>query len=261
MLQGFFYSQRGDDRGPTKDEFRNMAFQGILAGACMVTTYAYIPSYTDYINPGSTGERDWAERQEVYSEIAALKPILLSDLPEPHYEVKGAGKWLNTMSRRYNGKSYLFAVNNQGVSKKAKIHLDGVKKITGMYTGETYQADADGWFTIEFEDYQVEVFEYEQADYKSSHAELERFGLADKDGNAIPMINAAGDDAAFLVPENMKHAEFSIQASDYAQLYINGGKVERTGAISLDDCSEVAVKIVSEDGRFSEEKIFALRRK
>ena len=58
-------------------------------------------------------------------------------------------------------------------------HQYCLKTIKGMYTGTVYEADKNGWFDISWEKYGTEVFEYEQADYKSSHAELTRFGISD----------------------------------------------------------------------------------
>ena len=98
----------------------------------------------------------------------------------------------------------------------ARIYLDGVTKIKGMYSKKTYTADEAGWFDIEFDKYQTEIFEYEQADYKSSHAELKRFGLsgcvtADSEGEAY-----------FIIPEGIEKAEYKAAVSDYAKVYING---------------------------------------
>ncbi len=248
--QGFWYNKRGDLRGPNLDELRCMVFQGLCADICMICTYRYgqTPS------PGRTPEEEWEIQKSLYGEIQYLEPIILSVLPAPYYEVKGGGEWLNTIAKRYDGKSYLFTVNNENESKYARIYLDGVNKIQGMYSKKTYTADADGWFTLEFDGYATEIFEYEQADYKSSHAELTRFGLSDC------MLADSESDAYFLIPEDMKEAEYNCAISDQAALYINGNKAEKSGKIDLAGLSEIKVKVVSEDGRSMTEKTFPIQR-
>ena len=255
MPQGFWYNTRveGDLRAPTQEEFRNMVFQAIIAGASMLETYSF-NSATNTPSPGRTAEEEWKIITTVYDEVSYLEPIILSVLPAPYYKTLGGGDWLNTMSKRHDGKSYLFAVNNDKSAHLARIYLDGVTKIKGMYSKKTYTADEAGWFDIEFDKYQTEIFEYEQADYKSSHAELKRFGLsgcvtADSEGEAY-----------FIIPEGIEKAEYKAAVSDYAKVYINGNEVQTTGTLDLADLTEITVKVVSEDGRFETEKIYKVQR-
>ena len=254
ITQNFWYDVRGDLRGPNQTEYRNMIFQGLTAGACMIDSWAYRWA-KEKPNPGSTFEKDWADTTEVLEELKYLEPIILSVLPAPHYEIKGGGEWLNTMSKRHDGKSYLFTVNNEPAVKVAKIYLDGVKEIRGMYTDKVYEADDNGWFEIEWDSYEVEVFEYEQEDYKSSHAELLRFGLSD-----IVMTDSESEVSSFVIPKDVNEAEYNAKVSDYATLYINDTAVENKGTLDLTDLSEIKVRVVSEDGRFETEKTYKIKR-
>lgn len=254
ILQLFWYSGRGDLRGPTKDEYRNMAFQAILAGSCMLDAYAYSEAY-NYPSPGKAKGEEWKEWAEVYEEIQYLEPIILSVDPTPYYEVKGGDKWLNTMARRYDGKSYLFTVNNTNAAQSAMIYLDGVKKIKGMYSKKEYEADDSGCFEIEWDAYETEVFEYEQSDYKSPHAELTTFGLTDS-----ILGDAESEVSFFTVPQDKIEFDYNARISDYATLYINGEKVENIGKLNLEELSEINVKVLSEDGRFKTEKTFLIKR-
>lgn len=254
ILQMFWYRGRGDLKAPTKEEFRNMAFQAICAGSCMLDAYAFSEAYHSP-SPGREKGEEWKEWSEVYEEIQYLEPIILSVDPAPYYEVKGGGDWLNTMARRHDGKSYLFTVNNSGKESSAVIYLDGVKKIKGMYSKKVYEADDSGYFEIEWDAYETEVFEYEQADYKSPHAKLTTFGLAD----AI-LGDAESEISCFIIPVDKSEFEYNARISDYASFYINGEKAETTGKINLDGLSEIKVKVVSEDGRFITEKTFLLER-
>lgn len=254
ILQSFWYDVRGDLRGPTKEEFRNMAFQALIAGSCMLDAYGY-RAMMETPSPGRTGDEEWNDVVGVYDEIKYLEPILLSVEPAPYYEVKGGGQWLNTMAKRHDGKSYLFTVNNTNEARSAVIYLDGVKKIKGMYSKKEYEADDNGYFEIEWDNYETEVFEFEQADYKSSHAELTAFGLAD-----AVIVDAESEEPSIIASSDKSELEYSARISDYASLYINGEKVESTGKLKLDGLTEINVKVVSEDERFSTEKTYIIKR-
>ena len=254
ILQMFWYKGRGDLRGPTQEEFRNMAFQAILAGSCMLDAYAFSEAYHSP-SPGREKGEEWKEWGKVFEEIQRFEPIILSVEPAPYYEVKGEVEWLNTMARRHDGKSYLFAVNNSGTANTASIHLDGIKEIKGMYSEKVYKADENGCFEISFDAYQTEVFEWVSEDYKSPHAELTHFGLSE-----ALIIDAESDAPSFIIPSDMTDAEYSFKMSDFAQAYINGKKVETKGKINLDGLSELDVKVASEDGRFVAEKTYQIKR-
>lgn len=254
ILQSFWYNGRGDLRGPTEEEFRNMAFQAIVAGSCMLDAFGY-RAMKATPSPGRTGDEEWNEVVGIYDEIHYLEPIILSVEPAPYYEIKGGGEWLNTMTKRHNGKSYLFTVNNVNDTKSAAIHLEGVKEIKGMYSKEVYEADENGYFEIEWDEYGVEVFEFEQADYKSPHAELETFGFAD----AIT-IDMDSEIQTVIFPNDKTEYSYSARTSDFSTLYINGEKSEKTGTIDISSLSEINIKVVSEDGRFSTEKTYLIKR-
>ena len=54
--------------------------------------------------------------------------------------------------------------------------------------------------------------------------------------------------------------EYSAKTSDYASLFINEQKAEKTGKLNLEGLSEIKVKVVSEDGRFETEKTYKIVR-
>ena len=255
IIQNYWYDTRGDLRGPTQQEYRNMVFQALCAGACMIDSWSYRWS-KEKPNPGRTFEEDWADMTEVFAELQYLEPVLLSTAPAPYYEVKGGGEWLNHMSKRYDGKSYLFAVNNEPAGKLAKIYLDGVKNIRGMYSGRELTADENGWFEVEFDGYEVEIFEYEQADYQSSHAELIRFGIP---GQIVR--DSEGDDSVVSISAELEKVEYKASISDGAVLYINGNQVETLGTLQTEGLTEIAVKVVSEDRRFETLKTYTIERR
>lgn len=254
ILQGFWFHTRGDSRGPTPQEFKNMAFQALIAGACMLDCYAWSDAKSKP-SPGMTAEDMLAMVTDTYDEIQYLEPIILSAEPAPYYEVNGGGNWLKHMTKRYDGKSYLFAVNADGNDGTATVYLDGVTEIRSMYTKQVYEADDTGWFTIEMSSYGVDVFEYEQADYKSSHAELTRFGL-----DEIVTVDSESETPAFIVGADLNEVTYNAKISDYATLFINENLVENTGTLNISGLDEIVVKVVSEDERFVTEKTYKINR-
>lgn len=255
ILQMYWYSPRGDLRGPTKEEFRSMTFQAICAGSFMLDAYGWQDAVNNSPAPGRAKGDGWKDWGPILEEVQYLEPIILSVDPAPYYEVKGGGEWLNTMARRHDGKSYLFTVNNSGKDGSAIIYLDGVKKIKGMYSKKEYEADDNGYFEIEWEAYGTEVFEYEQSDYKSPHAELKNFAAT----NAV-VADSESEVPSIIISGETNELEYNAHISDYASLYINEEKVETTGKLNLEGLSEIKIKIVSEDGRFSTEKTFMIKR-
>ena len=264
MSQGIWYTGRGDLREPTYEEFKNMCFQAVMAGISSLTLH----SYGTFFRTGSGFEdksvaqvlADW---EQVYRELQHLEPIVLSVLPAPYYEVEGGGKWLDTITRRYDGKSYLFTVNTSKEKNTAKIYLDGAKKIKGLYSGEEYTADQNGYFNLDFDKYEVEVFEYEQADYKSSHAELRNFVAANYtvyNAGDFGIVPATTDTPTIVIDDGAKEMDYRAYMSDYATLYINGEAVHEVGTINIDGVDKLDLKIVSEDGRFTTEKTYLIQR-
>ncbi len=254
ILQAFYYNGRKDERAPNKIEFRNMAFQALCEKAAMIEIYGYY-----YIkgmpSPDRPWQETWADYESVLNEIKYLKPILLSTDPAPYYQVKGGDEWLKTRTIRHDGKSYLFTVNVLNEGKIAKVYLDGVTKIKGMYSKKVYEADSNGWFEIEWDGYESEIFEYEQEDYLSPHAEFKRFGLSDIvtiDSESVP---------CFIIPEGKTEVEYCAAISEFAKLYINGEEKEITGKLDISGLSEIKLKVVSQDGRFQTEKVYKLERK
>jgi len=258
IAQGFCWGDNGGYREPTQQEFRNMLFQGLCAGASMFEMYAY--QHLKGESP-DTWRSSYEGYMEVYDEIGrSLEPIILSVEPSPYYEIRGGGNWLNHMSRRHNGHSYLFAVNNRQEENTAKFYLDGATEMTGMYSGKTYQADDEGWVTVDFDELAVEVFMYEQPDYLSSHAELSYFSLLNQDGSGIFMTDSDAEHPSFKIPECKKEVQFAAVTSENAKLFINDQQVNTNGTIDITNKSAITVRVESEDGRFSTEKTYLLER-
>ena len=134
-MQGHWDTGRGDLRGPTLEEFRNMTFQAICAESCMLDCFAWSGSIKVKPNPGMTAEEHLQMIVDVYAEVQFLEPIILSVEPAPYYEVV-AGDWFVHMTKRHEGKSYLFAVNTAGAI--------GLKKTASVNIAAVLPADPEG---------------------------------------------------------------------------------------------------------------------
>ena len=247
-LQGFWYKNRGDLRGPTEQEYRNMVWQALCEGVVAIDTY----SYTDMkANPwsGKTYEELWDEQATVLGEVEEFEQILLSTLPAPYYETDAVG--VRLMSRRYNGKSYLFAVNTDNSAKTVKVKMGTGLSATEYYTDAQLIADSEGYFTLNMDSYGVAILEIAQSDYLSPNAKLIRFGV-----EGAPITNADSEIPDIIIDSSVTELSYRAETSDYAQVYINGVPVQNVGKINVEGASSLMVEVVSQDGKHMTEKKF-----
>ena len=238
-------------REPNITEYRNMIWQALIAGADGIDNYQYNSIRS------TTGEANWPAKWkeicEVFCEIKHLEPVLLSLEPTPYYEVYGGGNWLKHTTRRHEGKSYLFTANTDPGKKTAQVKFEGVKVIRSMYTGEEIEANADGVFEIKWSGYGTDIFEMDQPEYESHHAELNRFALVD-----TILTGAEVEESAFSIKEGTKEITYRATISDKAKLYINGELRENVGTLDVSGLDAITVKVVSENGKNVTEKTYSI---
>ena len=137
-----------------------------------------------------------------------------------------------------------------------------------MYTDKEYTADENGWFKIDLEGYEVEIFEFSQEDYLSPHAELIRFGVSSKDHSYV-VTDFDAETPVINIDDDAQKLDFLATVSDYATVYINDVKMGElsdvknvgvSGSIDITGIDSINVKVVSEDGRFSNEQTYLLSR-
>ncbi|MBR1968997.1 MAG: hypothetical protein IKA17_01430 [Clostridia bacterium] len=251
-LQGFWYKNRGDLRGPTEQEYRNMVWQALCEGIVAIDTY----SYTDMkANPwsGKTYEELWNEQATVLGEVEKFEQIILSTLPAPYYETDAEG--VRLMSKRHNGKSYLFVVNTDNSAKTVKVKMEANLNATEYYTDAQLIADSEGYFTLNMGEYGVAILEIAQSDYLSPNAELIRFGV-----EGAPITNADSEIPDIIIDSSVTELSYKAETSDYAQVYINGVPVQNVGKINVEGASSLIVEVVSQDGKRETEKTFNIKR-
>ena len=103
---------------PTRDEMRNMAWQGIAGGANGLVFYSYT-----YLmkSPTTPFDKGFADVCAVAQEVRNLFPVLLSDGTPPIFAVKDDNLAVRTWCK--GGKLYLLAVNRTCDELKGTVML------------------------------------------------------------------------------------------------------------------------------------------
>lgn len=225
-LQGFFYSEReGDTRGPNRTELLNMMWQALCEGASVVEWYAYNRMLND---PNKTYDEWNADLRAVFGELSEYEDILLSYEPSPKFSVSGGGEWLNITTRRYNGKTYLFAVNNTNTEKSATVKIDGGESVA-----------------LSFAPLEVKKIELTQEDYLSPKAELKAMGFSN--GDDVFAV-AQGEENTLYVHPDSAVINYCADISDGAKLYIGKKEMPTSGKITVRVARKFTVTVVAADG-------------
>lgn len=252
-IQGFWFTARGDLRGPTEQEYRNMAWQVICEGITLLDSYAY----TDMkAKPWQDKEPEeiWAEQMKVYSEAEELENVILSTSPAPWYEILADDtSHITSMAKRYGDKSYIFAVNTKNSEQNITVCADDILSANDYYNKTEKIVVSDNSFSYTLAPYGVAIFEIEQPEFKSSHAEMKLFSVSDS------IINYDEEGIAEICVLNGKKAlDYKVHASDFSKLYINGTEAQMSGSVNIDGLSALTVKIVSEDEKNYTQKTYTL---
>ena len=124
------FRKDGKGRMPTREEMRNMTWQGIAGGANGIIFYSYT-----YLmkSPTTPFEKGFADVCAVAQEVRDLFPVLLSDGKAPRF--KSSDLSLAVRTWRKGGKFYLLAVNRTREELKGTVTLHedftNVKAIMG----------------------------------------------------------------------------------------------------------------------------------
>lgn len=244
-------------REPNEEELRNMVWQAICEGVQGISFWA---SFVSFTRPNLKPSLSWQEymgiQNKLMGEVKQLNDVLTSADPKPYYELKGSKDCFNITSKHHDKKSYVFMVNNTNDVQSGVLKLDDdVKSITSLYTGETYNVGKDGYFKIEFDPLQVEIFEYEQDSYQSSEADLKflKFYLPDDE---TVVINYVDDEAVIRLPQSVETIKYSATIGRKAKIYVDGNLSEASGNIAVNGKNSINVKVVSENEKFATEKTY-----
>lgn len=238
VLQGFRWEGRGDLRGPTEPELKNMAWQAICEGVDGLDWYSYSSMMKDTVE---TNEQWLNKLNNVFSDIRGYEDVILSDEPVPNYSVTGGGDWLNLTLRRRNGKTYLFAVNNTYSAKSAVIDIEG-----------------NSTQNLSFDALEVKKIELEQADFLSPEAELITMGFSN--GNETFPV-AEGEKNILYVNSKSGVINYNAKISNGAKLYIGNREMPENGKITVKYADSFEVRIVAENGVNTFSKIYQIIKK
>lgn len=239
VLQGFHQATAGQSqavRSPNFQELRNMAWQAICEGAEGLDCYAYPDMKTD---PSKDFDTWWSEVKSVYHEVSSYQNVLLSDEAAPLYYAEG-GERLNLMVKRYNGMTYLFAVNPTKQPQSAAVTIEGL-----------------GRYPLALQGLEVRILAMEQNAYPSPAAELKSLGFYN--GN-VSFPVAEGEETVLYVPMGQHVINYTADISDGAQLYIGGVARGNHGNITLWHTDSFTVRVTAADGVTSTEKHYRVVR-
>lgn len=233
VLQGFHYDDRGDLRSPNYAELKNMAWQAICEGAEGLDWY----SYHEMKNDSTKNLEQWtSEVTTLLAEVKQYETMILSDEPAPNYTVPADLDWLNITVRRYNGKTYLFAVNNTFNEQQTTVSIEGLEPMD-----------------LSFEPLEVKQLALTQEAYLSPEAELISMGFSN--GNHIFAVSES-DENTLYVPAGSGVINYTADISEGATLYIGGREMPEKGKIAVDHCDRFSVTVLAADGKAKTTKYY-----
>ncbi len=235
VVQGFHNTKLGDLRGPTEAESRNMAWQGICEGVDGLDWFIFNELYTNE----ETKDEWLAKLNNVFAEVEQYEDIILSDEPAPKYSVSGGGDWLNILVKRYNGKTYVFAVNNTYVSHSASVQISGLSTQN-----------------LSFEPLEVKQIELEQSEFLSPEAELKTIGFSN--GKETFEVSMGEEENILYVHKNSGVINYNAKISDGAKLYMGSKEMPLNGKITVKVAEKFTVSVVAENGKDRYRKTFRI---
>lgn len=148
---------QGGLRPPTLQEIRNMSWQYITEGATGIMFYSLFDIQSDA--SGAPYAELLNRVKQVAQEVEEQVPVLLSVEEAPSVSTNG-GEWLNWMVKQYDGKTYIFAVNNGKTNQSASftvpdaLSVKVVKENRSLsLTGNTF---SDAFAPLEVHIYEIE---------------------------------------------------------------------------------------------------------
>jgi hypothetical protein len=153
-------AERERGHTPSFAEVRSMAWQCIAEGATGLVFYSW---YDVKRNPDVSFDEQWAGLKRIAEEIDRMAPVILSDQPVGAVTVNAGQQpaWLHVLTRRYEGKLYLIAVNDGDGEGRVTYELPGeARAIREVSENRVLQA-AGRAFTDDLEPLAVRVYEIE----------------------------------------------------------------------------------------------------
>jgi hypothetical protein len=175
----YFYSTIGDNhfrgwlRFPDKAELRAMSYAAIIHGGQGLIWYTYGKKAFKGEKAGSYGANSTPERWQIMSDLTKefqqLTPVLVSRTPEnqpptplvisgPMQDYYGRPA-VSCLLKKYNGKTYLLAVNAAFKNVTVQFALPGMKQGKVLFEKRSVTVK-NGVLTDKFAPYDVHVYEF-----------------------------------------------------------------------------------------------------
>lgn len=260
--RGLWDSTVKNAQTPTEKQQRNMAMQAVCGGATGIWWYSYHDLLKEVeLNPAEKPEV--AARVEQNTDLnelvgrtmgvnrllARLGDIIMSNEEPPQISVAGDGvSEVQSIVKRYNGKSYVFLVNTSIFDQTVSITASGAKSIKNIYTGESYEVDSQGEFTVTLENIGIAVIEIEQDDYLSHDSSLKNVSFTCGESSLVVTYDENGD-MVINMPKESQEITYTVTINEKASLRVNGVIAEQSGTISE---GRFTFCVVAEDGSESE---------
>jgi len=229
-------------QAPSELQQSNMFMQALCNGATGVCWYIW-SSY--YINMAPNVEPVDVLRQrtlDVSAFYRQYEDIIMSQEEAPAIATTGDASWLQYMTKRHNGKSYLFMCNSTIEPHSASFMMEGATSVYNLITGESYAVDDEGIFDVDLGNIEVAILEIEQPDYLSTDSEIRN--IAFYSGEQSFMVRETEDGLIVDVPSNVENLSYNVFCNDKATLYVNNSESDKTGIVPGDT---VTFQLVSED--------------
>jgi len=260
--RGLWTSELTGAQTPSEKQQRNMAMQAVCGGATGIWWYGYSELLTETQldpekNPNLAARVDQVtdlnelvgRTMGVNRLFARLGDIIMSNEEPPQISIECAdASKVQSIVKRYNGKSYIFVVNTSIFDQTVSITASGARSVKNIYTGESYDVDSQGKFTAVLENIGIGVFEIEQDDYLSHDSTLKNLSLSCGEDSLLVTYDENGD-MVINVSEDSNEITYAAQINAKATLRVNGAIAEHTGTISGDGATFC---VIAEDGSETE---------
>ena len=144
-------------RTPSFDEMRSMSWQCIAEGATGLVLYSWQDIKRNQDVPFDV---QWDRLKQIAAEIDQMAPILLSIDPAPATEtlLPASPEGIHLLAKSYDGKLYLFAVNDGTADVDVHFNVKTTKPIRVLNEDRTIPTATDG-FSDKSEKLSVHIYE------------------------------------------------------------------------------------------------------
>jgi hypothetical protein len=152
-----YFSHNDKDRAPTAQELHNMTWQAIADGANGIILYEFWimrnePDFNEH----------WPKVKQIADQVAMWSPVLLSIEPSPKVSAGSPGSldWLSHRIQTWNGRTFIFAVNNTPQTQTVRFRTDAAIDHVNVVDHDNHRIAANGGaWNDEFAPLELKIYE------------------------------------------------------------------------------------------------------